>query len=133
MASPIKFTLKTKQQTLEVLLSDATSQSIPPLLLSYEYLRVFSPKELQKVSSNKTSTAKSTPQVFHKKNVLLIAIEPLGKHGHRLIFDDGFDDIFSTNELFELSQNFNDNWSCYLENLSTNNSREESINFKAIT
>lgn len=128
-----KFTLRVKQQTLEVTLNSNTSDYSSSFSLNYEYLRVFSPSELQKMSSNKSASSDSTPHVFNKKNVQLIAIEPLGKHGHRFIFDDGFNDIYSANELLELSQNFNDNWSRYIEHLSSTQSREESINFKAIT
>ena len=133
MASNIRFTLKSKQQTLEIILNNKASESSSVFSFKYEYLRIFSPSELQKTNSNKNTSSTSTPQVFHKKNIQLIAIEPLGKHGHRFIFDDGFNDIYSTNELLELSKNFDNNWAQYVEHLSSTRSREESINFKAIT
>jgi DUF971 family protein len=133
MTSNLKFTLKSKQQTLDLILNNKTSENSPVLSLKYEYLRIFSPSELQKANSNKNTSSTSIPQVFHKKNIQLIAIEPLGKHGHRFLFDDGFNDIYSNTELLNLSHNVDENWSRYINNLSTTNSREESICFKNVT
>lgn len=128
-----KFTLYSEQATLEVKLNQGSSQTNDLLSLPYEYLRIFSPSELKKVHSNKKPSTPLTPQVFHKKNVQISAIEPVGKHGHRFIFDDGFSDIYSTLELVELSTNYNDYWTQYLNGLTATQSREESINFKAVT
>ena len=101
------------------------------IIMSYEYLRVFSPTEIKKIQSNKTQS--TTPQVFHKKNVKLIAIEPLAKHGYRFLFDDNYNDIFSDTDLMTLSQNHLSSWPAYKATLTTTNNREESINFKAVT
>ena len=101
------------------------------IIMSYEYLRVFSPSEIKKIQSSKTQL--TTPQVFHKKNIKLSVIEPLGKHGYRFIFDDNYSDVFSDIDLMTLYQNHTSSWANYTASLTSTNSREESINFKAIT
>lgn len=100
------------------------------IIMSYEYLRVFSPTEIKKIESTKTTFR--TPQVFHKKKVKLIAIEPLGKHGCRFLFDDNYSDVFSEADLISLHQNYSSFWYDYKESLTSTNSREEVINFKAV-
>lgn len=133
MSNHIKFTLKSNKRELEVTFNNVSSAENTTLSLSYEYLRIFSPHERQKALSARNVPSSSIPQVFHKKNIQLSTIEPVGKHGHRLIFNDGFSDIYSNNELLELSNSFNGYWAQYIGSLSNINSREESINFKAVT
>jgi DUF971 family protein len=116
--SIIQFSMSRKQEKL-TLRFDNNRQ----LSLSFEYLRVFSPGE--KKSKGNTSS----PQVFHKKHVQLTHIEPLGKYGHRLVFDDQHNAIF-TNEMFiNLYENHEINWQKYGETLTSTQSREASINF----
>lgn len=133
MTNISKFTLNANQDVLEISLKDSLAEQSNPLSLSYEYLRIFSPSECQKAHSAKQPTPNNIPQVFHKKHIQLSHIEPLGKHGHRFIFNDGFNDIYSTAHLLELAYKFDANWSLYLSGLTSTNSREESINFKAVT
>ena len=133
MTNISKFTLNADQDILEISLKDSSTEQSKPLSLSCEYLRIFSPSECQKSHSAKAPTPNNIPQVFHKKNVQLSHIEPLGKHGHRFIFNDGFNDIYSTTHLLELANKFDENWALYLNGLTSTNSREESINFKAVT
>lgn len=128
-----QFTLYSKKAILEIKVEQSTPKEKTLLSFTYEYLRIFSPSELQKVNSYKKTTLPPTPQVFHKKNVQISAIEPVGKHGYRFIFDDGFTDIYSTAELLDLSKNVDTNWEQYLKSLTASQSREESINFKAVT
>jgi len=124
-----KFTLHADQNILEVELINTLPEQSSKLSLPYEYLRVFSPTECQKALVNN----QEVPPVFHKKNVQLSHIEPLGKHGYRFIFNDGFNDIYCVEHLCTLSKSFDTNWPSYLNTLTTANSREESINFKAVT
>jgi DUF971 family protein len=133
MTNISKFTLNANHDFLEINLKNPSSEQNKPLSFSCEYLRIFAPSECQKAHSGKQATPNKIPQVFHKKNVQLSQIEPLGKHGHRFIFNDGFNDIYSTDHLIKLSETFDANWSLYIKGLSSNNSREESINFKAVT
>jgi DUF971 family protein len=121
-----KFILNNSQSTLTCCFNDTTQSS-----LTYEYLRVFSPTEQKKTQSKKSPS--TTPQVFHKKSVKIIAIEPLGKHGYRFVFDDNYSDVFSDNNLADLVKQHEQLWPEYELSLTSVNSREESINFKAIT
>lgn len=123
--------LNTHQQVLDVHFTDTSSQQINVISLTYEYLRIFSPSELNKAKPNKNSPF--IPKVFHKKNITIIAIESVGKHGYRVLFDDSHHDIFSSDDLLTLSQQFEQCWPLYIKSLSSTNSREESINFKSIT
>lgn len=87
-------------------------------VLSYEYLRVYSPA--QQASKQKL--------IGHKKEVKLINIEVVGKHGYRFCFDDSHSFIINDNVLIELAQNYQDNWQTYLAFLEKNNiSREAKI------
>lgn len=131
MTTILKFVLNTHQQVLDVHLTGINSKKNIFISLTYEYLRIFSPCELSKVQSNKNTP--SIPEVFHKKNVNIITIESVGKHGYRIVFDDDHHDVFSAEVLFTLSQHFEQHWPLYIKNLSSTNSREASINFKSVS
>lgn len=114
----IQFTLDRKQKKL-TLNFDSNLQ----LSFSFEYLRVFSPVE------TKAKNGVKIPEVFHKKDVLLTDIEPLGKHGHRLVFDDKHGAIFTDQTFKNLFDNYDINWQSYCSSLTTNQNREASISF----
>lgn len=87
---------------------------------SLEYLRVSAP------SVTKTL-------VSHKKQVKLVTIEPMGKHGYRFIFDDEFSDIYTTEYLHLLHQEYESRWQAYLDDIAKSpHSRDASINFTAV-
>ncbi len=114
----VQFTLSSKQQKLTLNFEDDQQLSF-----SFEYLRVFSPSE------NKAKNGAKTPQVFHKKDVQITSIEPLGKYGHRLVFDDQHSAIF-TDEVFSiLYKNYQQNWQSYSDTLTSSQNREASISF----
>jgi DUF971 family protein len=116
--SIIQFSIRRKQNKL-TLNFDNNLQ----IDFDVEYLRVFSPAEKKPKQGN------TTPEVFHKKDVQLMFIEPLGKHGHRLVFNDKHSAIF-TDELFvKLYENQEDNWKKYCDNLTSSQNREASISF----
>ena len=117
----IQFTLSNQQQKLTLNFEDNSQLSY-----HFEYLRVFSPGE------TKPKNGSSTPQVFHKKEVRLKNIEPLGRYGHRLIFNDQHSAIFSDNDFERLYKNYENNWQQYCESLTNIHSREASINFTEI-
>ncbi|MBL4942617.1 MAG: DUF971 domain-containing protein [Colwellia sp.] len=89
--------------------------------LTFEYLRVFTP------SINNAS--KPAPLVTHKKLVRLNAIENIGKHGYRFIFDDQHSAIYSTEYIALLIKEHDQRWQHYLTELQTSgHSREAMIN-----
>ncbi len=116
-----QFTLSSKKKKLTLSFDDNNQFSY-----YFEYLRVFSPSEV------KPKNGSSVPEVFHKKNIQLMAIEPLGKYGHRLVFDDQHSAIFTDNDFLSLYQNHDTNWQQYCDSLTSIQSREMSINFTEV-
>lgn len=114
----VQFTLNNQQKQLTLIFDNSHQFSF-----SFEYLRVFTP------SQTKSKSNSATPEIFHKKDVRLLRIEPLGKHGHRLLFDDQHSAIF-TDEIFKkLYNDYEKNWQSYCDNLTSSQNREASINF----
>lgn len=110
-----RFILKQAEQKLSIYL--VKDQLIE---LTFEYLRVFSPQSVNK--KNPTVEA-------HKKNIQLIAIESVGKHGFRLIFDDEHSAIYSAEYLELLALEYTERWQHYLAQLkASGHSREAMIN-----
>jgi DUF971 family protein len=116
--SIIQFSISNKQKKL-TLNFDNNLQ----LNFDFEYLRVFSPAAVKPKQSD------TTPEVFHKKNIKLIRIEPLGKYGHRLIFDDTHSAIFTDEIFIHLYENHEINWQKYCYSLTSSQNREPSISF----
>jgi DUF971 family protein len=88
--------------------------------LAFEYLRVFTP--------NNNNSAKQSPLVTHKKLVVLQAIENIGKHGYRLVFDDQHSTIYSEEYLVLLIKEYEQRWQHYLAELqASGHSREAMI------
>lgn len=112
MISITRFILQPKPQSLLI----ETNQQ-QKWQLSYEYLRVH--------SCIQASVAKP---IANKKSITLNNIESLGKHGYRFIFSDGHVNIFDSELLANLAENFSQNWQQYLSLLNNKNlSREEAI------
>ncbi len=89
--------------------------------LSFEYLRVFTPTI--------SSPSKQTPLVTHKKMIMLVAIENVGKHGYRLVFDDQHSAIYSAEYLALLIKEYEQRWLHYLTEIqASGHSREAMIN-----
>jgi len=89
--------------------------------LSFEYLRVFTPTV--------SNPPKQLPLVTHKKVVMLVAIEYVGKHGYRLVFDDQHSAIYSTEYLALITKEYEQRWQHYLTEIQTSgHSREAMIN-----
>jgi DUF971 family protein len=116
-----QFTINNKQKKLTLSFDDNNQFSY-----HFEYLRVFSPAEA------KPKNGSTIPEVFHKKNVQLKAIEPLGKYGHRLVFDDQHSAIFTHNDFLSLYQSHEKNWQQYCDSLTSIQNRETSINFTEV-
>jgi len=89
--------------------------------LSFEYLRVFTPTN--------NNSPKQQVLVTHKKSVMLNAIENVGKHGYRLVFDDQHSAIYSSEYLALLTKEYEQRWQHYLQELkASGHSREAMIN-----
>lgn len=86
---------------------------------SFEYLRVFSP----------TTSNQQQVLISHKKSVRLTAIENVGKHGYRLVFDDEHSAIYTFDYLKLLIDERDQRWKRYLNELkASGHSRESMIN-----
>jgi len=73
------------------------------------------------------------PKVYHKKQVQLLNIESVGKHGYRFIFDDGHSNIYNEDYLLTLATEYQQRWQRYLSSTSTvSNSREAMIEIKEV-
>lgn len=114
------FALNHSNQNLSVTFDDESK-----LTLSYEYLRVFAPTESENSIKKNNNLI---PQVFHKKNIRIKTIESVAKHGYRLVFNDGFSDIFTSENFLKLAESFDKNWGLYLVHTNkTSQSREQTI------
>ena len=103
-----------------------TSQS--QVELSFEYLRISAPS-----SQGKNFKSGQTAVISHKKNVQIIHIESVAKHGYRLVFNDGHQDIYSETYLHALSVEFKQRWQEYLDSLKeSGHSREAVIDIKQL-
>lgn len=88
--------------------------------LNYEYLRISSPASGPKQQSS---------LITNKKMVILTAIENVGKHGFRLVFDDQHNAIFSAEYIKLLIKEYKERWDRYLTELKAlGHSREALIN-----
>jgi len=103
-----------------------TSQS--QFELSFEYLRISAPSSQGKKLKNGQVAV-----ISHKKNVVITNIESVAKHGYRLIFNDGHQDIYSEAYLQTLSVEFEQRWQEYLDSLKVSgHSREAMIDIKQL-
>ncbi|WP_371374045.1 gamma-butyrobetaine hydroxylase-like domain-containing protein [Thalassotalea aquiviva] len=117
-----QFTIDRKQAQLLLECSDGLRQT-----LCFEFLRVYSPLEQTQVQGRKK------PPVSHKKMVQLLALEPVGKHGFRLHFDDGHQAIYSAALLLDFAHNKATLWQDYLTAVQqSGHSREAMIDIKQV-
>jgi DUF971 family protein len=123
-----QFILNKARKTLTLHFAVESSTELKTLTFDYEYLRVFCPVQY----SAKQKASGALPEVFHKKEVLLLSIEPLGKHGHRLTFDDKHSAIYVNEDFEQLHLEHSKNWPKYIATLTAVQNREASIQFKAL-
>lgn len=119
-----KFIINTVDKSLSVL-ADIHNTKDKLSLLSFEYLRISSPN---------TVTNKQSPTIIsHKKQVQLLAIEPVARHGYRFIFDDQHAAIYSDSYLQVLITEQSARWQTYLDDLkSSGHTREAMISIKQV-
>mgnify|MGYP000084724828 CR=1 FL=1 len=111
-----KFIICNNEKSLTINLVNGEAACLP-----FEYLRVFTPQL--------NSSAKQQPLVTHKKTITLSAIENVGKHGYRFIFDDQHSAIFTYEYLKLLINEQEQRWQHYLTELkASGHSREAMIN-----
>lgn len=114
--TPTHIKLLQKEKTLEVTFEDGAAFTLP-----CEYLRVFSPSAEVRGHGNEEPKLETG-----KKNVNIIGIDPIGNYAVKLVFDDGHETgIYSWDFLYNLGQNYADNWQRYLTRLQQAGAQRE--------
>ncbi|CUA85219.1 MULTISPECIES: gamma-butyrobetaine hydroxylase-like domain-containing protein [Gulbenkiania] len=113
---PTEIRLHVRSRELEVAFDDGQR-----FHLSCEYLRVYSPS-----AEVRGHGAGQEVLQTGKKNVGIIAVEPVGHYAVKLVFDDGHDSgLYSWAHLYDLGVNHDRYWQDYLNRLAaTHGSRE---------
>ena len=108
MIKPTDIKLHQASHMLEVVFSDGKTFNLP-----VEYLRVFSPSaEVQGHGPGQEVLQ------FGKQDVNITQIEMIGNYAIQPFFDDNHDTgIFSWETLYELGENYEENWKNYLQRL----------------
>jgi len=121
-----RFVLDNVQKKLHI--EFAVNKSTTDTELSFEYLRISSPEDTAKKVKNGQVAI-----VCHKKDVAILKIESVAKHGYRLLFDDNHSAIYSEDYLQTIAQESQVRWSNYLQELkASGHSREAMIDFKQL-
>jgi DUF971 family protein/molybdopterin converting factor small subunit len=104
---PDHIALHQQSRELEIHFSNGAKYHLP-----CEYLRVFSPSAEVKAAKNRGEIIRG------KQDVNISALEPVGSYAIRIIFDDGHDSgIYSWSTLKLLSENFDENWQQYQQQI----------------
>ena len=116
---PTELRLSKDRRTLRVAFDDGAAYD-----LRAEYLRVMSPSA--EVQGHSPSERKTVPG---KKDVEILAVEPVGNYAVKLRFDDMHDTgIFGWDYLFELGRDHAERWQNYLAELDAEGlSREPTV------
>lgn len=105
MATPTEIRLRRAERRLEVDFDDGARFSLPA-----EYLRVESPSA--EVQGHTPAERKTIPG---RRNVSILALEPVGNYAVRILFDDSHDTgIYSWDYLHELGRTQARKWQAYL-------------------
>jgi DUF971 family protein len=107
--APVEIILHRASRCLEVAFDDGARFHLP-----CEYLRVFSP-------SAEVRGHGGGPMVTlgGKRNVAIVAIEPVGHYAVKLVFDDGHaSGLYSWDILYALGRDQEANWHDYLTRLA---------------
>lgn len=127
MHSINRFIINNTASVLSVFLNKDKQGADHTIELSVEYLRVYAPTD------DKGKAIAEIPKVYHKKQVQLLKIESVGKHGYRFIFDDGHSNIYNEDYLLTLATEYQQRWQRYLSSTSAvSNSREAMIEIKEV-
>ncbi|WP_286264346.1 hypothetical protein [Thalassotalea atypica] len=129
MTSITRFVLNMKYKQLHLVSSNQEKGEDETMCFPMEFLRVID-HEADKLHAHK----KSKPTLItNRKGVLLVAVESVGKHGFRLLFDDQFQRIVTEEELGYLYANQSVLWQQYLDDIKSSGlTRETAIEIKAL-
>ena len=106
---PTEIRLAKDKRTLSVTFEGGESFALPA-----EYLRVMSPSA--EVQGHSPSERKTVPG---KRDVAILAVQPVGTYAVKLVFDDMHDTgIFGWDYLYELGSRRDERWGNYLAELS---------------
>jgi DUF971 family protein len=106
---PTELRLSKDKRSLRIAFDDGTAFDLPA-----EYLRVTSPSA--EVQGHSPSERKTVPG---KRNVEIIAVEPVGNYAVKLRFDDMHDTgIYGWDYLYELGAGHAEKWQNYLADLA---------------
>ena len=113
---PTEIRLHKDRRTLSVTFDDGVSHDLPA-----EMLRVLSPSaEVQGHSPDQRQT------VGGKRDVAIVALEPIGNYAVKIVFDDGHDTgLFSWTYLRQLGDEQEARWAEYLNALSAKGMRRD--------
>ena len=107
---PTELRLKRAERLLEIAFDDGSRFSLPA-----ELLRVESPSA--EVQGHGGRDGRKL--VAGRRDVAILAVEPVGNYAVRLVFDDGHDSgLYSWTLLYELGRNRETLWAAYLAALA---------------
>lgn len=114
--APTGITLHQKSQVLEISFADGKSFRLPS-----EFLRVYSPS----AEVRGHGPGQEVLQVA-KKNVQILAVEPVGQYALQLRFSDGHDTgIYSWDLLYDYGERQDIMWQHYLQRLQEAGAKRE--------
>lgn len=108
-ARPIQIVLHQQSKILEIAFADGKTFRLP-----CEFLRVYSPSAEVRGHGPGQDVLQAG-----KRNVGIVAIEPVGNYAVRLVFSDGHDTgLYSWEYLYSLGRDQDQLWARYLERLA---------------
>ena len=129
MTSITRFTVDMKNKQLRLTANNQGKSEDETMCFSMEFLRVID-HEADEQRANKKA---NSTLVTNRKDVLLLTIESLGKHGFRLLFDDKFQKIVTVEDLLYLHAEQAELWRQYLSDIKLSGlTRETAIEIKAL-
>ena len=106
---PTAITLHSKSRKLEIAFDDGSLFELP-----FEFLRVYSPSAEVRGHGAGQETLQQG-----KRDVDVVALEPVGNYAIKPVFDDGHDSgLYSWDYLYLLGRNQAEMWQDYLERLA---------------
>jgi len=124
---PVSFKVRTQSRVMEVAFDDGAMFSIP-----FELLRVYSPSAEVRGHGPGQETLQTG-----KRNVSIVAVEPVGNYGIKPIFsDEHASGIFTWDYLYQLGRDQDALWETYLQKLeavghSRESGRDQDMNANA--
>lgn len=115
---PTELRLAKDKRSLRIVFDDGTAFD-----LSAEYLRIASPSA--EVQGHSPAERKVVPG---KRDVQIIAVEPVGNYAVKLVFDDLHDTgIYGWDYLYRLGAEYPQKWQAYLDELAAKGLSREPV------